>query len=113
MEDDSSGELTLPFRQMVWYENCVWATSDYGVWQIIGDDVVQPDLPSEVKMCTGYISCTEKTTVLAGYYGVARLENGHWDILINCVQAEKGDFVLNSDCCTAITFQRQDFNFDY
>lgn len=60
MEDDSSGELTLPFRQMVWYENCVWATSDYGVWQIIGDDVVQPDLPSEVKMCTGYISCTEK-----------------------------------------------------
>lgn len=22
-EDDSSGELTLPFRQMVWYENCV------------------------------------------------------------------------------------------
>lgn len=86
------GELTLPFRQMVWYENCVWATSDYGVWQIIGDDVVQPDLPSEVKMCTGYISCTEKTLVLAGYYGVARLENGHWDILINCVQAEKGDF---------------------
>lgn len=59
MEDDSSGELTLPFRQMVWYENCVWATSDYGVWQIIGDDVVQPDLPSEVK-CALVISVVQK-----------------------------------------------------
>ena len=86
------GALTLPFRQMVWFQDRVWATSDYGVWQIIGDDVIEADLPAEVRMCSGYISCTENILVLAGYFGVARLENGHWDILVNCVRAEKGDF---------------------
>ncbi|EPG9672642.1 hypothetical protein M0K38_000006 [Citrobacter freundii] len=86
------GMLSLPFRQMVWFQDRVWATSDYGVWQIIGDDVIEPDLPAEVKMCSGYISCTESILVLAGYFGVARLENGNWDILVNCVRAEKGDF---------------------
>lgn len=86
------GALTLPFRQMVWFQDRVWATSDYGVWQIIVDDVIEADLPAEVRMCSGYISCTETTLVLAGAFGVARLENGHWDILVNCVRAEKGDF---------------------
>lgn len=85
----SSGGLSLPFRQMVWYQDRVWATSDYGVWHIINDEVIMADLESEVYMCAGYISCNDKTLVIAGANGAARLEDGKWDILINYIQAER------------------------
>ncbi len=83
------GMLSLPFRQMVWFQDRVWATSDYGVWQIVGDKVISADLPSEVSVCAGYISCSDTILALAGFYGAARLDGKKWDILINCVQAEK------------------------
>ena len=66
-------------------------TSDYGIWQIMGDEVIQPVLPPEVKMCSGYISCTESILVVAGYYSAARLEDNNLDILINRLQAEGGN----------------------
>ncbi|MCO6515327.1 MAG: hypothetical protein J6586_02195 [Snodgrassella sp.] len=81
------GNLALPFRQMVWYLDRVWATSDYGVWQIVDDEVVRADLPSEVSACAGYIDCNDKTLVLAG--GLPAIENGEWDILIDCFEAEE------------------------
>ena len=83
------GNLALPFRQMVWYLDRVWATSDYGVWQIVDDEVVRADLPSEVSACAGYIDCNDKTLVLAGINGAARLENEEWDILIDCFETEE------------------------
>ncbi|XKM12502.1 hypothetical protein RCS94_05630 [Orbaceae bacterium ac157xtp] len=85
----SQGGLSLPFRQMVWYQDRIWATSDYGVWHIYNDEVITAELPDEVRMCSGYICCNDKTLVIAGLYGAARLENGKWDILVNCIQAEK------------------------
>ncbi|WP_239351528.1 hypothetical protein [Snodgrassella communis] len=66
------GNLALSFRQMVWYLDRVWATSDYGVWKIVDDEVIRADLPSEVSVCAGYIDCNDKTLVLAGINGAAR-----------------------------------------
>jgi hypothetical protein len=83
------GDLSLPFRQMVWYQDRVWATSDYGVWQIVDDEVIKADLPTEVMVCAGYIDCNDKTLVIAGVNGAARLENGEWDILIDCFEGEE------------------------
>ncbi|WMY91804.1 hypothetical protein [Snodgrassella communis] len=83
------GNLALPFRQMVWYQDRVWATSDYGVWKIVDDEVIRADLPSEVSVCAGYIDCNDKTLVLASINGAARLENEEWDILIDCFEAEE------------------------
>ena len=85
------GKLSLPFRQMVWFQDRVWATSDYGVWQIVNDEVVEPELPPEVRECVGYISCTDEILVLAGHFGAARLENGRWDVLVSCTHDEDED----------------------
>ncbi len=50
------GDLSLPFRDMVWYQGKVWCTSDYGLWTIENDKLVEPDLPAEVLSCSGRLA---------------------------------------------------------
>ncbi|WP_166667085.1 hypothetical protein [Candidatus Schmidhempelia bombi] len=51
--------------------------------------MIEPDLPTDVMVCAGYIDCNDKTLVLAGVNSAARLENGEWDILIDCFEGEE------------------------
>lgn len=75
------GQMTIPFQDMVWYENRVWCTSDYGLWVIENDTVIEADVDPEVKVCSGYLSAEAGILLLGGYNGAAYKENGAWHVL--------------------------------
>ena len=75
----SGPSTTLPFKDMVWYENKVWCTSDHGVWTIENNKVIEAKLPtSGIRLCQGNLSAADGVLLLAGYGGAAFLENGEW-----------------------------------
>jgi len=76
-------ELSIPFKDMVWYEDRVWCTNDYGLWWINGDKLEMADVPSEIKVCSGNLSTRDGVLLLAGYYGAAVRENGEWKVIFN------------------------------
>lgn len=72
------GNMVLPFRDMVWYRDRVYCTSDYGLWEIVGDVVQEADIPDEIKVCSGNLSVADGVMLLAGLYGAAFLEGDKW-----------------------------------
>lgn len=76
-------DMTLPFRDMVWYEDRVYCTSDYGVWTIHGDRLDEAPVDAEVKICAGNLSTRDGVLLLAGHGGAAFLENGRWNVIFH------------------------------
>jgi hypothetical protein len=76
-------ELSLPFKDMVWYEDRVWCTSDYGVWWIEGDKLNEAKISSDIKVCAGNLSARDGVLLLAGYSGAAILESGQWKVIFH------------------------------
>lgn len=73
--------MTIPFKDMVWYEDKVWCTSDYGLWVIENDAVIEADVDPEVKVRWGYLSADSGILLLGGYNGAAYKENGAWQVI--------------------------------
>jgi hypothetical protein len=82
-------ELSIPFKDMIWYEDRVWCTNDYGIWWIKGDILELADVPAEIKVCAGNLSTRDGVLLLAGYYGAAVLENGTWKVIFNTNEMTK------------------------
>jgi hypothetical protein len=76
-------ELSLPFKDMVWHEDRVWCTNDYGVWWIQGDKLTEAKIPSDIKVCAGNLSARDGVLLLAGYFGAAVLEDGQWKVIFH------------------------------
>ena len=72
------GDFNLPFRDMVWYEDRVWCTSDYGVWNIVNDKIITAEIPDGMSAYAGHLSTGDGVLLLAGFGGAAVLENGEW-----------------------------------
>lgn len=77
------GDMTLPFKDIVWHAGKVWATSDHGLWQIGPDRLVAPELPSEIAVCAGHLSVAGGTLLLAGTHGAAYHQGGEWHVIFN------------------------------
>ncbi|MNF88094.1 hypothetical protein D3C84_705800 [compost metagenome] len=71
-------DISLAFKDMVWYEDRVWCTNDYGVWWIVGDQLVKANIPAFAQISAGHLSARDGVLLLAGFYGAAYLENGQW-----------------------------------
>jgi hypothetical protein len=76
-------ELSIPFKDMVWYGDRVWCTNDYGLWWIKGDKLEMADVPSNIKVCSGNLSARDGVLLLAGYSGAAVMEEGQWKVIFN------------------------------
>lgn len=76
------GSLTLPFKDMVWYDNKVWCTSDYGIWTIEDGKYLEPDLSAKVRSCSGNLSVGDGVMLLAGLYGATVYNGKKWTTLI-------------------------------
>jgi hypothetical protein len=74
--------MTLPFKDMVWFDDRVWCTSDYGIWTIENGKFTEPDLPPEVKACAGNLSAADGVMLVAGMYGAAVFDGKKWDRLL-------------------------------
>jgi len=73
------GEMAMPFKRMEWFENKVWCTSDYGLWTLENDKLVEPaEVTDEIKVCSGYMSTRDGVLLIAGPGGAAYKEAGVW-----------------------------------
>jgi hypothetical protein len=72
------GEMSIPFKDMVWYEEKVWCTSDYGLWTIEDDKLKPAEVDAEILGASGYLSTADGILLLGGYGGAAYKENGKW-----------------------------------
>ena len=79
----------LPFRDMVWYEDRVWCTSDYGVWTIKDDKLASADLPDGMSAYAGNLSTADGVLLLAGYGGAAFLEKGKWTKIFSVAEMSR------------------------
>ncbi|NHZ95230.1 hypothetical protein [Massilia sp. CCM 8734] len=84
------GGISLGFRDMVWYEDRVWCTNDYGFWTIHNGALTQvTDLPSKILVCAGRLSTGDGVLLAAGLRGAAFLENGKWNSIFLRSEMEK------------------------
>ncbi|MFC4161903.1 WD40/YVTN/BNR-like repeat-containing protein [Chitinimonas lacunae] len=77
------GSMTIPFRDMVWFQDRVWCTSDYGVWQIIDGELVGADLPGMAAVCAGHLSVGDGVMLLGGLNGAALFDGQTWQRMID------------------------------
>ena len=77
------GDTTLTYRDLVWHQGKVWATSDSGVWVIEQDKVLRPELPDGVRVCAGHLSVADGVMLLAGMYGAALHDGKNWQRIID------------------------------
>lgn len=75
-------EMTLPFKDMVWYGGKVWCTSDYGLWVIENGKLEEADVPPEVKACSGNLSVGDGVMLLAGMYGATVYNGREWQRIL-------------------------------
>jgi hypothetical protein len=75
--------MALPFHDMVWFQNKVWCTSDYGLWVVENDKVLDADVPDKARACSGHLSVGDGVMLLAGMYGAALLDGKDWKMVID------------------------------
>ena len=75
-------EMTLAFKDIVWYDGKVWCTSDYGLWVIENGKLKEADVPPEVKSCSGNLSVGDGVMLLAGMYGATVYDGQEWQRII-------------------------------
>lgn len=76
-------ELSLPFKDVAWYDGKVWATNDYGTWWITSNGIMDANIPDEVKVCSGRLHANAGMLLIVGLGGAALLENGEWQLLFS------------------------------
>jgi hypothetical protein len=75
--------MTLPFKDMVWFQDRVYCTSDYGLWEIVDDQLHESKVPDEVKICSGNLAVADGVMLLAGAYGASYHDGRTWNHLFN------------------------------
>lgn len=86
-----TGRGSLPFREMVWYEDRVWCTSDYGLWQIKDAKLESVGLHNGMNAYSGNLSTAAGVLLLAGYGGAAYLANGAWTNIFSAAKMSQGN----------------------
>lgn len=73
---------TLWFEDMVWYEDALYATSEYGVYVLNGNQWERPtDFPPEAQTSSGSMSVRDGVLLIAGIYGAVFKKDGQWQVI--------------------------------
>ncbi|ALV07673.1 hypothetical protein [Roseateles depolymerans] len=80
---DTKDLITLPIKDLVWYEGQLWATNDYGIWTLSDHSLMPADVPSAVKVCSGNLAVRDGVMLLAGYGGAAYKRDGTWVVIFH------------------------------
>ena len=84
------GNMSLPFKDIVWHANRLWCTSDYGLWTVNGNKVERvEDLPSEISVCAGNLSAADGVMLMGGVHGAAFHDGQTWQLIFNQYQMEQ------------------------
>ena len=79
----AEADFALAFKDMVWYEDQLWCTSDYGLWTFDGKALREADVPSGVKICAGNLATRDGVLLVAGYGGAAFKRDGEWTVIFH------------------------------
>lgn len=82
------GDLSLPFKDIVWHAGKVWCTSDYGLWTVDNGKLVDADVPAEIKVCAGHLSAADGVMLMAGDSGAAFHDGEKWQLIYNKFEME-------------------------
>ncbi len=77
------------FKDMVWYQDKVWATNDYGICAFNEKGEQKLDLPDFVRSSTGYMAQGDGVLVIAGMYGASMHDGKEWKSLVDLVALYK------------------------
>ncbi|MBB3281121.1 hypothetical protein SAMN05428960_1822 [Mitsuaria sp. PDC51] len=80
------GDLSLPFRDMVWFKDRVYATNDYGLWEIHEGRLQPSQAPIEITNCAGNLSVADGVMLMAGAYGAALHDGQSWSRLFSIAE---------------------------
>ncbi len=83
------GDLSLPFKDMVWFGDRIYATNDYGLWEIKDGVVAASNAPIEITNCSGNLSVGDGVMLLAGHYGAALHDGTGWTRLFSIAELER------------------------
>lgn len=83
------GDSSLPFKDMVWFGDHIYATNDYGLWEIKDGVVKQSEESIEITNCSGNLSVGDGVMLLAGHYGAALHDGMGWTRLFSIAELER------------------------
>jgi hypothetical protein len=83
------GMTSYWFKNMVWYQDKVWATNDYGIYAFNEKGVHKLDLPDFVRASMGYMAQGDGVLVIAGMYGASMYDGNEWKSLVDLVDLYK------------------------
>jgi hypothetical protein len=75
--------LSLTFKDMVWFGDRVYATSDYCLWEIKDGKVRDSQEPIDITICSGNLSVGDGVMLLAGHSGAALYDGEKWTQLFS------------------------------
>ena len=84
-----NGIASYWFNDMVWYQDKVWATNDYGICAFNEKGEQKLDLPDFVRSSTGYMAQGDGVLVIAGMYGASMHDGKEWKSLVDLVDLYK------------------------
>ncbi len=87
----NAGGIYLGWKDMVWFEDRAWATSDNGLWTIKDGKVEFQNhlLPPEISVCSGNLYVADGVMLMAGLGGACFRENGKWHSIFTAGQMGK------------------------
>ncbi|MBR0565990.1 hypothetical protein J5J83_07670 [Azoarcus sp. L1K30] len=83
------GNMSLPFKDIVWHAGRLWCTSDYGLWTLEEDQLVRVELPSDIAVCAGNLSAADGVMLMAGAHGAAFHDGDDWQLIFNAFKMEQ------------------------
>lgn len=89
------GGILTGLRDIVWYEDRVWCTNDYGIWQIHEGKLAPAEVPPFVTACAGHLDAQDGVLLVAGLGGAAFKEEGAWQSIVLWPEMEQAIFAAS------------------
>ena len=83
----SGKEFSVDWKDIEWFDNRLFLGSDYGLWELKGNEIIRAEVPLEVKSCAGSLSiCPEKKHLLtASHTGASMYDGNEWTVLFDAM----------------------------
>jgi hypothetical protein len=67
---------------MVWYQDKVWCSSEYGIWTITDEQVEEANIPENCSAKAGYLSVGDGLLLIASDTGAAYFDGLKWNAFL-------------------------------
>ena len=81
----SEREFSISWKDIAWFNDRLFLGSDYGLWEFKDGEVIDAEVPDQVRTCSGSLSiCPEKKYLLtAGNNGASMYDSKEWTVLFD------------------------------